>query len=341
MNSGGYRKEIKQKVIGAEVLWDIEKGTVKLEDDYVALFWAETTLKGFIDAIEEISGEEAAHLVLETAGYRTGVPVGESYRSKGDIAAIIPTLPNIWITSGWGHTKIESFCLEEKKIILTIKNSWEDIMIKAQGKTGSGPFLPAHWAGVFTGLLQETIWYEAFQRKTDTEEYIEVHLFPSSTIPVHNIHNLIRQKEQEQIRQLETMVAERTKELTKLVEELSVPVIPVLEHVVVIPLMATFDEKRADDLLQKALYGVKQYEAKYLILDVTGLKSIDDYTIQLVHKLVQSASLIGSSCILVGISPALGIQITGSELSLEGVECFATLQHAIHYSLAQNGRQKW
>jgi rsbT co-antagonist protein RsbR len=138
---------------------------------------------------------------------------------------------------------------------------------------------------------------------------------------------------------LEGLVEEKTRELTELVNQLSSPIIPVLDGVVVVPLLGKYDEDRSEELIVKTLYNLPQYKAKYLVLDLTGLdKNITQHTASLIEKLGSAASLIGTETILVGISAELGVIIFGTDINLSRFDCFQTLQHGIHYALGQIGR---
>jgi len=139
---------------------------------------------------------------------------------------------------------------------------------------------------------------------------------------------------------LEALVEDKTRDLQALVKELSSPIIPVLEGVVVVPLIGKYDEDRAEELVVKTLTNLPSHKAKYLILDLTGLnKDVSPYTASLVEKMALAASLIGTETILVGISPQLSMVITQSAVDLSGLDCFRTLQHGIHYALGQQGRK--
>jgi hypothetical protein len=75
------------------------------------------------------------------------------------------------------------------------------------------------------------------------------------------------------------------------------------------------------------------------VLDLTGLdKELTEYTASLIEKLGAAASLIGTKTILVGISAELGLVISKTHIDLSEYDCFQTLQHGIHYALAQSGR---
>ncbi|MGE7217177.1 STAS domain-containing protein [Priestia koreensis] len=318
--------------------WDLEEGTFKFEGDEVVLFWVNTAFKTFFDAIEEVSGSKAASIVLETAGYRTGEIVSAFYqKSMGDFEQILSTLPNTYLTAGWGKTSINIVSKDEKRAVVRIQDSWEYKVTMAQGKGKEGTFLPGHWAGVFSGLYGTSMWYQVNKSQVKGDPYTEFEFFPSSITPQKNIHSLVNEQRQAEIEASEKYVVERTEQLSKIIKEISSPIIPVLENIVVIPLLGEYDESRAEELLSKTLFHLPEYKANYLLLDLTGISGVNEFTIDLLQKLVRSTSLLGTEAILVGISPELSMKMTSAGFLLSNIPCFSTLQHGIHHALSEEG----
>lgn len=328
---------IQQDINGIKLTWDVEKGLFQFEGADVVLFWIESAFRTLLETIEEVAGSESANVVFETAGYRMGKIISSHFRGMGDSSTVLQHLPGVYGAAGWGRVSIEKLCIEEKKAIVRIKNSWEHRIGKIQGRKQPGRFLPGHFAGVFASLFEENIWYTIKRNELEEDEYDEFEFFSSAITPERNIHDLIRKKEQEQIRGLEQIVQERTRELMKLVQDLSSPVIPVMEDIIVIPLMGKFDDRRAEELRVKALEGILEHQAKFLLLDVTALREADEYTISLLDKLTQSARLVGSTTVLVGVSTELSLQLVNSTFDMKEVKCFSTLKHGIHHVLSLGG----
>ncbi|TWT16116.1 STAS domain-containing protein [Planomicrobium sp. CPCC 101079] len=326
---------------GLQFNWDIAEGKFQFEGQDSVLFWTSTAMKMFFDSVEEISGEEAAGVVLETTGFRQGVVVGDYFADKKDVdvATAAGLITNTYASAGWGLAEIRDLNTEEGTLEVHLSNSWEHKINVAQGKKVGGNFLPAHYAGIFTKLLGRNIWYKVVHHQIEGFDETMIRYFPSEENIERNIHRLARSKEAEQIRQLENLVEEKTAELSDLIKEISSPIIPVLEDIVVVPLLGTYDESRAEELLVKTLQNLPTHKAKYLVLDLTGLNNrFTEHAASLIDKLGATASLIGTSTILVGISPQMSMVIAESGINLSKFNCFQTLQHGIHYALAQNGR---
>ncbi|SFE56063.1 STAS domain-containing protein [Alteribacillus iranensis] len=319
--------------------WDLKQGSYQLEGEEVVLFWVETALKSFIDTIEEVSGDDAASVVMETAGYRMGKIVVDFFKAEKG-GRVLDYLPSIYASAGWGTVDIVEACEENKSFTIRFTNTWEYKINKAQGKKKIGSFIPGHWAGLLTSLYETEMGYYKEKSQVEGDEYDEFLFYPTNESPVENIHTFSRRREQEEIEKLEALVSDRTAELENLVRDISSPIIPVLENVVVVPMLGKYDRERAEDMLDQIMYRIPEYGARYLILDLTGIdENIDEFAITLINRLIQATTLLGIKPILVGISPKLSMQLAHSDFDLERVDCFANLKHGVHFALAQEGKQ--
>lgn len=326
---------------GLSFEWELDKGRFLFEGQDAVLFWTSTAMKMFFDTIEEISGNEAANVVMETTGFRQGLVVGEYFSGMKNVSISEASgmITNTYASAGWGLARIVDMDEAAMTLKVHLKNSWEHKINLAQGKKTGGCFLPAHYAGIFTELFGRNFWFRVVHHQIEGFEESVIEYFPSEENIEENIHRLARTKEAEQISQLEKLVDEKTAELHELIREISSPIIPVLNDIVVVPLLGTYDEARAEELLVKTLQNLPKYKATYLILDLTGLNSkFTQHAASLIDKLGSTAALIGSKTVLVGISPQMSMVISETGLNLSKFECFQTLQHGIHYALAQNGR---
>ncbi len=66
---------------------------------------------------------------------------------------------------------------ESKTLSAELKDSWEHKINVAQKKTKGGNFLPAHYAGIFTGLFGTNIWYKVIQHQIEGHECTTVEYF--------------------------------------------------------------------------------------------------------------------------------------------------------------------
>lgn len=320
--------------------WDLDKGSITFENDEVVLFWVNTAFKTLIDSIEEIAGEKEARLVLETAGYRTGLIVSDFYlKSIGKPEEILEKLPNTYVTAGWGLTEILSYSIEKKTAVVQFCNGWEYKVNVAQGKEEEGTFMPGHWAGVLTGIFGSKVWYRVAKSQIGGDNCSVYEFFASDISPSLNVNALMKEQTLAAKEELERITQQRTEVLSEIIKEISSPIIPVLDSILVVPLVGRYNEIRAEELLNKTLLNLPRYKAEFLIIDLTSLSRVDDYTLSFIQKFVSAASLLGTTCLLVGISSELSIKVTQSGYRMNHIPCFSILQQGVNYALDQLGME--
>lgn len=125
-------------------------------------------------------------------------------------------------------------------------------------------------------------------------------------------------------RQLETITAQQ-----ELIREISVPVLPVRDDVLVMPLVGALDSERLAQAQERALQALECRHASYLILDVTGVPVVDTQVADGLIRIVQAARLLGARAILVGIRPDVAQTIVGLGIDLSSITTYASLQSGI------------
>jgi len=149
---------------------------------------------------------------------------------------------------------------------------------------------------------------------------------------------------------LETQVAERTADLTQTLAELratvtardqlhatirdlSSPVVPILDGILVMPLIGVIDSARAGVLMHTLLSAIEQHRARRVIIDVTGVPLIDTHVARVLLQVADAARLLGTETILVGLRPELAQTIVGLALDLTRLRTRADLQSAVRDAL--------
>src|SRR5699024_433151 len=99
-------------------------------------------------------------------------------------------------------------------------------------------------------------------------------------------------------------------------QELSAPLIPVIDNITVMPLVGTIDTERAKLIMENLLEGVMKHNSEVVLIDITGVPVVDT---MVAHHIVQAAEavrLVGSTCILVGIRPEIAQTIVNLGIDL-------------------------
>lgn len=99
-------------------------------------------------------------------------------------------------------------------------------------------------------------------------------------------------------------------------QELSAPLIPVMEHITVMPLIGTIDTERAKLIMENLLEGVIQHNSEVVLMDITGVPVVDTMVAHHIIQAAEAVRLIGATCILVGIRPEIAQTIVNLGIDL-------------------------
>lgn len=171
----------------------------------------------------------------------------------------------------------------------------------------------------------------------------------------------LRQTLQAERSQLEARIAERTHELAELNErlrielkdhqhsekeraalwesvvrsqaariaELSTPILPITDQILVLPLIGVLDPTRIEQLGTAVLEGAVQRRARVVILDLTGVQSPDRGLALALGKTARALGLIGVRTLISGIRSELARILVSDGAPLESLTTSSTLQAGI------------
>lgn len=118
-----------------------------------------------------------------------------------------------------------------------------------------------------------------------------------------------------------------------LIAEMSMPLIPVTNEILVLPLIGTIDERRANDLMRAVLAGAEQHRARIIIIDLTGLRQVDPHAAATLLRVASALRLLGARAILTGIRTELAKALIRLDVNLGGLTTRGTLQDALSAAL--------
>jgi predicted ATPase/anti-anti-sigma regulatory factor len=124
------------------------------------------------------------------------------------------------------------------------------------------------------------------------------------------------------------------------IEELSTPLIPISDRIMVLPLVGSIDEARAAQVLEAALSGAQSSRAAVVILDITGVKRVDAGVASSLVGTAAALRLLGTSVVLTGISPEVARTLTEMDVDLGAIVTRGTLQSGIAYALTRSGEAR-
>ncbi|MFJ7043639.1 hypothetical protein CTU88_39015 [Streptomyces sp. JV178] len=119
--------------------------------------------------------------------------------------------------------------------------------------------------------------------------------------------------------------------------EVATPVIKLWEGIVAVPLIGTLDSARSQVVMETLLDSIVEQHARFAILDITGVPTVDSLVAQHLMKTVAAARLMGAECIVSGIRPPIAQTIVHLGIDLSSVLTRASLADALAYALGQQG----
>ena len=86
------------------------------------------------------------------------------------------------------------------------------------------------------------------------------------------------------------------------IRELSTPVLQVRERLLILPIIGVLDGQRARQLTEQLLRGIRSNRAKVVVIDITGVPTIDSTVANHLVQTVEASRLMGASVIITGLS---------------------------------------
>jgi rsbT co-antagonist protein RsbR len=157
---------------------------------------------------------------------------------------------------------------------------------------------------------------------------------PAAALIVRDVTSL-----QQALREREQQVEHNRRQQAELIAELSAPLLPLLPGVLLLPLIGSLDDARAEHVREVVLDGIAQHQSRVLILDLTGLRAVDGTPADRLRGLIEAVQLIGARVVLTGIRPAVAAALVDVGFApRRGVTVLATLADALQATLASAGR---
>jgi len=123
----------------------------------------------------------------------------------------------------------------------------------------------------------------------------------------------------------------------QMIRELSSPVIPVLQGIIVLPLVGSIDSMRARDITRSLLAGISQHKAEIVLIDITGVSVMDTGIVNHLNKTIQAARLKGARTIVTGVSDAVAEAIVDLGIDWSDLTTLSDLQTGLLVALNSLG----
>ena len=138
-----------------------------------------------------------------------------------------------------------------------------------------------------------------------------------------------------QLREINT----HQQQLLDVIREISTPVMPVHDEVLVLPLVGTIDSARSARIMETLLTGIQENAAEVVIIDITGVPIVDTAVANHLIQATRAATLLGAHCVLVGVSAEVAQTLVQLGVNLSTLVTRSNLQAGITYALERQGRE--
>jgi DNA-binding LacI/PurR family transcriptional regulator/anti-anti-sigma regulatory factor len=122
---------------------------------------------------------------------------------------------------------------------------------------------------------------------------------------------------------------EREHALASTIREIGCPIIPLLDGMLLVPLVGVLDSTRAAQVVETVLDGVRHHRAGTILLDITGVPLMDTQVANALLQTAQAARLLGARVVMVGVRPEIAQSIVGLGLDFGHIVSYPTLAAAL------------
>jgi rsbT co-antagonist protein RsbR len=113
------------------------------------------------------------------------------------------------------------------------------------------------------------------------------------------------------------------------IRELSTPVLQVREQLLILPIIGVLDSQRARQVTEQLLRAIRANRAKVVVIDITGVPTIDSTVANHLVQTVDASGLMGASVIITGLSSDIALTLVTIGLDLSKMNAVGDLQGGI------------
>src|SRR5436190_14182364 len=113
------------------------------------------------------------------------------------------------------------------------------------------------------------------------------------------------------------------------IRELSTPVLQVRDRLLILPIIGVIDSLRARQLTEQLLRGIRANRAKVVVVDITGVPSVDATVANHLVQTVDASRLMGANVIVTGLSSEIAQTLVTIGVDLGKINAVGDLQGGI------------
>jgi rsbT co-antagonist protein RsbR len=116
------------------------------------------------------------------------------------------------------------------------------------------------------------------------------------------------------------------REQQEAIRELSTPVLQVRERLLILPIIGVIDAQRARQLTEQLLRAIRNNRARVVVIDITGVPSVDAQVANHLLQTVDATRLMGASVIVTGLSSEIALTLVTIGVDLTKINAVGDLQ---------------
>jgi rsbT co-antagonist protein RsbR len=357
----------KISVRGLDFEWDLDRGLFLIMGIPTVCMWIETTMAGFMSGLHRMVGTDRFDLALYGAGEEGVVGEWENFIVPApSVEEGLRTVGSAANQMGLGYWELVSLDREKREAHFRAKNSWEALYQRALGVCWGTSSLAGRFAGYCHRIFGTNCWAEQTSFIARGDEWDTFVVRPSDRTVQSQLEALIvadkasradldaalarlkqevheRQQAEERLKKeihdrkqaeqalLEKLEIIRRQEVS--IRAMSTPILQLWEGILALPVIGIVDSERANQVMESLLEAIVRTKARFTILDLTGVDVIDTTGAHHLLRLVRATALIGTRCLVSGISPAMAQTIAGLDVDFAQLASFGTLEGALRYAL--------
>jgi rsbT co-antagonist protein RsbR len=113
------------------------------------------------------------------------------------------------------------------------------------------------------------------------------------------------------------------------IRELSTPVLQVRERLLILPIIGVIDPQRSRQVTEQLLRGIRANRARVVVIDITGVPSVDSTVANHLVQTVDASRLMGATVIVTGLSAEIAQTLVTLGVDLTKMKTVGDLQGGI------------
>jgi rsbT co-antagonist protein RsbR len=127
----------------------------------------------------------------------------------------------------------------------------------------------------------------------------------------------------------DVLIAERERTITlqqEAIRELSTPTLQIRDRLLILPIIGVLDTNRAKQLTEGLLRAIRANRAKVVVMDVTGVATVDSKVADHLIRTMEAARLMGATVVLTGLSAEVAQSLVTLGVDLSKLNAVGDLQ---------------